>query len=143
MAIQINKDETLGIEYIDPEDILDEYSINEIKSMENGNLIIGLLNCYISDYIHDIVRKLITINSYYKDYNNGIYDNDPYYKGKIAYKVNIAIEDLSAEYDSWKSKSLIWKYIDKGFDELINDVCDNNDINYEEIISENKTLDRR
>ena len=60
MNIPINIDNNLGIEYIDPEDILDNYSIDEIKSMENGDLLLGIINSTIHDYIQNkIIFKLI------------------------------------------------------------------------------------
>ena len=145
MNIPINIDNNLGVEYIDPEDILDNYSIDEIKSMENGDLLLGVINSIISDYIQNkIVFKLISLDAHYKSYMYGDYDNDPYIdRVEMRYKLNELISDLCDEYDDWKSNSGMWKYIDKGFDKFIEENCRNKDIiNYEEIFSAIKFIKR-
>lgn len=144
MTIPINIDNNLGVEYIDPEDILDNYSIDEIKSMENGDLLLGIINSVISDYVqNEIVFKLISLNTHYKSYMYGDYDKDPHdYRIEMRYRLNELINDLACEYDDYKSNSGMWKYIDKEFDKFIDEYCtdEKDKINYKEIISENKLI---
>ena len=144
MAIPVNIYEDLGIEYIDPEDILDEYSIDEIKSMENGDLLLGVINSFISEYVqNEIVFKLISLNSFYEPYINGEYDNDgKEVKEKILNKLNSLIIDLSFEYQNYQNNSGIWKYIDKSFDEFIEKECKSKNIDYKKIFLEIKTIER-
>lgn len=146
MNIPVNIDNNTGLEYIDMEDILDNYSIDEIKSMENGDLLLGVINSIIVDYIHiNIINKLISLNAHYRLYIFGDYDRDPYIdRIEMRYKLNKLIADLSCEYDEWKSNSGMWKYIDKGFDKFIEEYCTNGKdvINYEDIFSEIKYIRR-
>lgn len=141
MNIPINIDNNLGVKYINPEDILDNYSIDEIKSMENGDLLLGIINSIIHDYIQNkIISKLISLNAHYKSYIYGDYDGRSHdEKVEMRYKLNELITNLSCEYDDYKSNSGMWKYIDKEFDEFIEEYCTNKKdiINYKEIISNN------
>ena len=101
--MEIFKDDKTGLEYVDFEDVLDE-------GIEIDNTTKLLINGILIDFINDIMRKFIALDSIIRFLEPDMFTHDEIVVYR--YRLYNLYFDLDSEYYDSHENDGIWKYMD-------------------------------